>query len=325
MIASATVDFRISALSIRTLLKTLEAAAAHPHSGPPALARFAGIGGSTTRKSLAALTAIGLITREQSGGYVCTDPKIQRGVDDSSARQVIRHALIRYRPFEAICEGLALGESVGEAIRKGEVLLGLDATETPKFELLVKWGTELSLLHELNGRVVLSPEIVPTAAAIAAFITAEDVESEAKARLFVASRMGRDAYNGIEEKDRALLAGSLLEVGRNPADSVEKAGQAVENYLREFCENKGFGAEAAKRNGGSQLANLLAEKNLIHSHQQKLVDSVSMLRNAKAHHKDKKTLVPWTIDEDGALASFFSAITALKSIHAYTNHGTQLL
>lgn len=319
------VDFRISPLSVDALFKALEATAAHPDVDAGAIARYAGIGGTTANRALAALAALGLVRREPKGGHVCTDPNVRRGIDQRSAAQVVRKALLAYRPFEAVCEGLALRESLADAIRKAAVLLGFQASEAKKFQILTKWGIELGLLTRSNDAVTLAPEITPTTAATSAFITSADVESEAKARLFIASRLGREGYNALEEENRALLAEALLNVTGNPSASVEKAGQAIENYLRELCASTQLGVEAGKANGGSQLANLLVGKGLMHSHQQKLVDSVSMFRNARSHHKDKKTLIPWHIDEDGALCSFFSATTAIKSIHAYISHGRQLL
>lgn len=318
------IDFRIWPMSIDTLHKTLQAVAAHPNSDVAALASFAGLGDSTVAKATTALCALALVSLGERG-YICTEPKITRGTSLETVRQVIRKALLNYRPFESVCEGLALGEPIEDAIRKASVLLGISAGDRPRFHTLQKWGLELLLLQEKNGEVRLAPEIAPVSSAPSMFIKPSDVESEAKARLYVASRVGRDAYNALDENNRGLLADALLVISVKPSDAVEKAGQAVENYLRELCGQQELAADAAKLNGGSQVASLLASKTLIHSHQVKLVDSVSMLRSAKAHHKDKKTLVPWHITEEGALASFFSAVTAIKSIDAYITKGDQVL
>jgi hypothetical protein len=318
------VDFRIWPVSIETLLNALHAVASHPNSDVAALSTFAGLGDSTLAKANAVLGAFGLVSQGEVG-FICTDPKIIRGTTLEMRRQILRKALLSYRPFESVCEGLGLGEPIGDAIRKASVLLGIKPGDVPRFQTLQKWGLELLLLQEKNGEVSLAPEITPVSPAPSMFITPGDVESEAKARLYVATRVGRDAYNALDEKERGLLADALIGISVKPSDAVEKVGQAVENYLRELCGQHGLASDAAKLNGGSQLASLLASKSLIHSHQVKLVDSVSMLRNAKAHHKDKKTLIPWHITEEGALASFFSAVTAIKSIDTYIRKGNQVL
>lgn len=315
---------KFSPVSIETLIETVEAIAAHPNGSRDSVARFAGLGTSTVGKAIPLLIAFGLVESNGSG-LRCTEPAIRRGVADAMVRQAIRRALIAYRPFEVLCEGLALGESATEAIRKASVILGIEKSDLDRFDFLIKLGVDLSLLREVDGVVELAPEVTPVATAHGPFITSNDVESEVKSRLYVAGRIGRDAFNALDDRDRGLLASSLLSISVKPSETVEQAGQATENYLRELCGKRGLAAEAAKQNGAGQLASLLASKGIIHNHQVKLVDTVGALRNAKVHHKDKKTLVPWQITEEGALASFFAAVTAIKSIESYLNRGSQIL
>lgn len=315
---------KFSPVSVETLIETVEAIAAHPNGSRDSVARFAGLGTSTVGKAIPLLIALGVVESDESGLH-CTEPAIRRGVADAEARQIIRRALIAYRPFEIVCEGLALAESIGEAIRKASVILGLEKSDLNRFAFLIKLGVDLSLLREVEGAVELAPEVSPEARAHGPFITSNDVESEVKSRLYVAGRIGRDAFNAIDDRDRRLLASSLLSISVKPSETVEQVGQATENYLRELCGKRGLATEAAKQNGAGQLATLLASKGIIHNHQVKLIDTVGALRNAKVHHKDKKTLVPWQITEEGALGSFFAAVTAIKSIESYLNTGAQIL
>jgi len=50
-----------------------------------------------------------------------------------------------------------------------------------------------------------------------------------------------------------------------------------------------------------------------------------MLRNAKAHKKDKKTVAPWTITSRGARTAFGAAVTAIRSIDEWVSNGRQIL
>jgi hypothetical protein len=323
-LASAVVDFRVWPTSLETLCKTLEAVASCPNVDAHELALFAGLADSTLANASSTLIALGLIRRDQPG-IVCTEPVMTRGTSRQVARQLIRKALLSFRPFESMCIGLAIGESSDDAIRKASVVLGVKAGAVPRFQTLIKWGTELELIEEHDGQLRLAREIAPSAIASSMFVDSSDVESEARARRYVASRLGREIFEALDVKERILLAEALLAITVKPAEAVEKAGQAIENYLRELCSARGLREEATKLNGGSQLANLLASRNLIHSHQVKLVDSVSTLRNATAHHKDKKTLKPWEITEDSAIASFFSTLSAIRSIAVYLSRGAQVL
>jgi len=326
VVAAVPVDMRVSSLSFGTLIAVLEAVAGHPSETIPAIADFAGIGGSTTGRAVATLTALGLIKRAADNRFVCTASEIRRGVDEQTARQVIRRALIAYRPFEVLCQGLALGENYPHAVRKTIALLGLPADQAQKFNLLAKWGTELGILQEhTDGSIKLAIDASITSPPGGPILLPEDVESEVKARLYLAVRLGRDAYNYVDEADRHLLVGSLLSFQSDPRKAVERAGQATENFLREVAKEKGLDAEAKKLNGAGQLASLLVSKGLMHSHQQKLVDVVGTFRNATAHNKDKKTLVPWDITDHGAFTSVMAAITSIRSLHHLLANGKQEL
>jgi hypothetical protein len=129
----------------------------------------------------------------------------------------------------------------------------------------------------------------------------------------------------LDETDRKLLADALLAYVAKPRDSVEKAGQAVEDFLREVAGDQGLASDAGKLNGIGQLANLLHTKGVIHNHHQKLADAVSTARNAAAHRKDKKTMTPWTITPLAAFTAYSTALTVIRSVHQYTTSGRQVL
>jgi hypothetical protein len=319
------VDLRIADASVETLLRVIEAIASHPHTEQSAIARFAGIGGSTGTRALGALQALGLAERDEAGRYLSRAAEARRGLGEVDGRELLRQALIVYRPFELLCEGLALGEHRNDAVRKATVLLGIDDREWSKYPLLEKWGVELGLLEvDAVKGLRLAAAVLPSASP-GPILRAADTESVMKARLWIAARIGRDAFNFIEEQDRTLLATAVHTIQTDPPDSVEKSGQALENFLREVASSRGLAVEAAKMNGAGQLASFLISKGLIHSHQQKLVDAVSSLRNAKAHHKDKKTLAPWKITDHGALAAVITSLTAIHSIYQSLENGNQIL
>ena len=153
----------------------------------------------------------------------------------------------------------------------------------------------------------------------------EDVESEAKARLFNARRLGRDVHDLLDETDRSLLADSLLKHASDPRASVSASGQAIEDFLRHVADDRGLGSEARKKSGAGQLANLLYTNGVIHNHQQKLVDAAATTRNATAHRKDKKTLAPWELTPFGAFSALAMTLTAIRSIYMYVNDGSQTI
>jgi hypothetical protein len=238
---------------------------------------------------------------------------------------VIRQALQGFRPFQALTEGLALGEDATTATRKAALTLRLKGRDAERLAILLRWGVDLGILQDGGGGIRLAPEIQPSVRPGPPTLSAEDLESEARARLYNARRLGREANNYLDETDRKLLADALLSYEAKPRDSVEHTGQALEDFLRELASDKGLAAEAGKLNGIGQLVNLLYTKGVIHSHHQKLADAVATARNAAAHRKDKKTMTPWMITPLAAFSSHSVALTVIRSIHQFITSGRQVL
>jgi hypothetical protein len=278
---------------------------------------------ATVTKALVVLSEWGLV-RSDGSAWKCCCPSLNRSTGDLEVYANIRSALLAYRPFESICEGLAAGETFDRAARHTAVALCLDARSEEKLALLRQWAVELGVLTDGAHGPSLSPDLKGTIESHAA-LPVDSMTSTSETRLYICALLGRDAFDQLDEVDRGLLVTAVAECDSNPANSVEASGQALEDYLRELCMARGIGNDASKRNGASQLGALLRQNNLIHSHHVKLVDAASMLRNAKAHKKDKQTVTPWSITQLGARTAFGTTALAVRSIHEWITNGGQSL
>lgn len=312
-------------MPIKTLGAFLEAVFAHPADDLQQLANYAGFSQSTARRAVPTLETLGIVVRSADGCYSVTVDGVARGMSDDDKDAVLRRALLGLRPFEALVEGIALGEPEHDAIRKARLLLGLPESDANKLEALLRYGDDLGIIERRDGRVTLASEFEPAADGGFVPLSTEDIESEARARLFNARTLGRDANNYLDEVDRGLLAEALLNHTSDPRKAVELAGQALEDFLRHVAADGGLAAEAKKSSGAGQLANVLHSKGVMHNHHQKLVDAVSTVRNATAHRKDKKTLTTWELSSFGAFSAVAMAMTAIRSIHEYTSRGRQTI
>jgi hypothetical protein len=318
-------DLRVHDVPPATLLAFLEATAVHPGQDLTSVSSFAGFSPSTGRKALPTLEALRLVERDGHGCYTTAVSGLRRGTSMDQGVVALRRALLGYRPFEAFCEGLALGESPTTAARKAGLLLGIGTGAEEKFDVLARLGRSLGILESTGTALTFAAEFTPVAEGDTIVVTPADVESEAKARLFNARWLGRSVHNALDELDRQLLCEALLKFRDDPRKSVESSGQALEDFLREIAMTNGLAAEAKKANGAGQLGTLLGSKGLIHAHHQKLVDAVSTARNARSHRKDKRTMAPWTITDHGALSTFTTTLTTIRSIGEYTINGRQTI
>ena len=234
-------------------------------------------------------------------------------------------ALIAQRAFEVFCEGLAVGEGEAEAIRKSLVLLGEPESAERSTKQLIKWGERLGLLERGEDGLVLSPKVAPTPIGALPLISRDDLESEVKARLMIATRLGKTVFNGLDESVRTLLTEAALKVNNDPEESCTNAGKAVEDYLRVLCGSCGLAQEASKKNGASQLAGLLLQHKKIHPHHQKIVDLPSMARNAVSHNKDKRTMQPWNVTALASWTALLASLTAVRAIYEFVVNGRQTI
>jgi hypothetical protein len=316
---------RLSEVPVATLGAFVEACATYETSDLSELATLAGFSHSTARKAVPTLETLGVIQRTNGGPYSIAVEGVSRGMADTAVHQVIRRSVLGFRPFETLVEGLALGEAEDVAIRKTLMLLGLPNSEAPKLRTLLRWASDLGIVEFRDGKPRLIDELAVENVDELGALSGADVESEAKARLFNARRLGRDANNYLDEVDRGLLADALLKYESDARRSIEAAGQALEDFLRHVSTDRGLDSEAKKASGAGQLSNLLYTRGVIHSHQQKMVDAIATVRNATAHRKDKKTLTPWELTSFGAFSAISMTLTTIRSIHHYVQKGRQTI
>jgi hypothetical protein len=314
----------ITRVPLSTLAAFLVAVAAHPHSDGEVLGQFAGgLSKATAKRTLPTLIELGLVSKDNSGKFTCNAPEVTRGTKPDDAILVIKQAMHNFRPFEAVCEGLALGEVESIAVQRASLNLGLD--DRTKLSILIGWGVELGILQRIGESLQLAPQLQLKIATTTGKISSAKIDSEAAARLFNASQLGRGANQYLDEQDRTLLAKAQLSIRTNPEEAVEKSGKALEDYLREIATTKGFAADAKGQNGAGQLGSMLVGKGVIHSHHNQLIAAISTVRNMKAHHKDKKTMMPWHVTEAGAEWAVFGTLQIIRSVHGYVFKGDQIL
>lgn len=318
------IELRIDRVPVATLAAFMQAVSAHTSRDQGELASFAGFSPSTAKRALPTLETLGVIERDADGVYRIAADGVQRGMSDDAAALVLRKALQGFRPFEALVEGLALGEKSATAVRRAAHLVDVDARHVDRLTLLLQLGVDLGIL-ESNGDYKLVAELQPDAVDRLAPIAAGDLESEAKARLYNARRLGRDANNYLDEVDRKLLADSLLAYESDPRKSVADSGQALEDFLREVAVANNLATDVAKLNGAEQVATLLYSNAVIHTHHMKLVAAVSVPRNATSHKKDKKTMVPWEITPLAAFSTHTTTLTIIRSIYAFITNRKQTI
>src|SRR5258708_31479324 len=158
-------------LPISTMGAFIEAAAIKPRASVDDLAGLAGFGLSTARKALSSLGSLGVIQRDGDGLYGLAVDGASRGMNAQAREQVVRRALLGYRPFQLLVEAVSLGEKKVEAVRRTLLILGLPPFNASKLHTLLRWGSDLGVVEMVNGEIQLAAEVA--APRIQATCTAE--------------------------------------------------------------------------------------------------------------------------------------------------------
>lgn len=316
---------RIRNTSVNTLVKFLEAAAATGGSEGETLANFAGMSKRSAQRALSSLEALGLVISSGNDRFEPVSDQLGRGLDSEQGRLRIQKALLDFRPFEVLCEGLALGEDFDTAARKALVLLGIPPDEANRFETLAKWGRHLHVLEsDSDGKLRVASELVIESEDDLGRISAQDLESEARSRLYNSRRMTREAHEFIGETERDLLAKALMAFRDDPDTCIDSAGQGLEDFLREVAIDKVTAQEASKCSGPTQLANLLRREDVILPNHANRVAGLSAMRATSAHSKDKTTAAPWSLDEHVAFWTIDGVLLLIRSVYYWVYRGSQI-
>jgi len=307
-----------------TLGSFLEATAVHPHEDRTTVAEFAGFKAETARKALSTLATLGAVELDGSRRHSCAISGIRRGASSAHLRRCLRDQILSFRPFMLVAEGLAFGEPVATAIRKACVQLGLEGEAKSSIQVLVRLAVSHGLIEDYGGDMTLHREIAPKFELPPDTFTISDMESTAKARLYIAKVLGRVAFEALDEIDIKLMSEALVGHHADPGKAATDSGKALEDYLRDVASKHNLVAEASERSGASQLCDLLLSKSLVHKRHKHMVDAVGTTRNAKAHNKDQQTLKIWEMTPLGAFYSILGCLLAIRSVEAFRS-GQQIV
>lgn len=312
---------------VSTLCLFLEAVGAHPHEEIAQLATYAGRSSSTARQAISDLTEIGLVERDSAGRFTATTGQIGRGIKEAQLRQLIRRALFNYRPFSVVCEGIAWGETEDEAIRKSTVLLSISKNNADIFKKLIRWGEELGILNRnTTGQLIISEEFKPDIDQLSiGFPTEQDITSEVRARLYVSSYLGMIINNYIDDVNRSILADALLKATHDPVTAIEDSGRVLENFLRQIAADKSLSKEAQTKNGATQVAMMLRNHDIIHTHHMNLIQAIATIRNSQGHSLDKITGQVWSTESKTAFWAIQGTLITLRSVYEYVHNKQQVI
>src|SRR5712692_6575902 len=203
------------------------------------------------REAAKAATWLGLMQRME-GGYVAASTVRGEFPAGSEKKMLLfRQHLQRKNAFIQFATFLIYGEPPVSAAAKVRVLYDMSIDSETIFKLFTSWGKSTGLFEEDHEGLRLRPEYRVSELPLEYLDgLKEALGSDMRARVFVARKLSDEAFSLIPEAGIERAVRALRGIESDPRNSVEDAGELVEDYLRQKAKTHGLSATEASGIGG---------------------------------------------------------------------------
>lgn len=227
--------------------------------------------------------------------------------------------LQRKKSFIQFAAFLDCNEDSKSASEKVRVLYQIDVPALTVLDLFGGWGRTAGLFEGANRTLRLKPEFhAPNLPTEYLKELKEALESDMRARVFIDKKLTKETFQLIPPSaiDRAVKAIRGIRV--DPRNSVEDAGEVLEDYLRIKAHEAGINVTGATGIGGviKSLGPRITDEHRI------VGDALNTLRVMSAHPTRATTERRWEISPDSGLEAVLLSLSLMRSIDEYTRRGT---
>lgn len=203
-------------------------------------------------------------------------------------------------------------EAASEKVR---VLYQIDVSAETVLDLFGGWGRSAGLFAGANRALRLKPEFHVSDLPTEYLKELKDaLESDMRARVFVNRKLTEETFRSVPAAgiDRAVRA--IRGITSDPRNSVEDAGEVIEDYLRLKARHDGVDVTGATGIGG--VIKLLGDK--ITGEHKIVGDAINTLRIMSAHPIRSVTERRWQINPDSGLETVLLSLSLMRSIDEYS-------
>jgi hypothetical protein len=209
---------------------------------------------------------------------------------------------------------LDYGDDSSLASRKVKVLYKIDVASETVLDLFGGWGKSAGVFQGTNQSLRLKPEFhasdLPTE-----YLKdlKEALENDMRARVFINRKLTEETFRAVPPVgiDRAVRA--IRGIRLDPRNSVEDAGELLEDYLRLKAKSDGVDASGAMGIGG--VIKVLGDK-LIDEHRS-VGGAINTLRIMASHPTRAVTERRWELKPDSGLEAVLLSLSLMRSIDEY--------
>lgn len=237
-------------------------------------------------------------------------------IDVDNFSIIAKKALQSYPPFILFIENLKKKFSIIESAKMIAGIFNLDSKISEKFFLsMATYAKILNKEKKLESGSTEKNDYVKN--------LEKSLNDETQAMSFILTMLSNEAYTFFVNKgvDFTRAAKALVEIKKDPKDSMFKIFEWVESCLYEF--GKDAGVNVQKTNGIGQLINELKSGKVILLNPTHVGNGLAGLRNMTDHGVDRDGGKAWRFTEEAVLGISLLAIKYIKSIYVWRIKGVQ--
>jgi len=278
------------------------------------LIRYTGRNQRSVNEAIKAALWLGFIESGPSGYFASSTVRSRFPAGKERKALLFVEYLQQKKSFVQFSTFLDYGDDSSLASRKVKVLYNIDVPSQTILDLFGGWGKSAGVFQGKNQSLGLKPEFhasdLPTE-----YLKElkEALESDMRARVFINRKLTEETFRTVPAAgvDRAVKA--IRGIRLDPRNSVEDAGELLEDYLRLKARSDGVNVAGATGIGG--VIKLLGD-NLLDEHRN-VGGAINTLRIMASHPTRAVTERRWEVMPDSGLETVLLSLSLMRSIDEY--------
>jgi hypothetical protein len=235
---------------------------------------------------------------------------------------IFRKYLQRFKPFIAFQKLVIKGNATLESARKLKIIFSLDLSEKEIRFALLNWGQYAQIFDYDNSsdEIVFNIDLEDMEKLYLKELL-ESLDTDVRVRICLADKLTEYVYGYLDSDEIEHLVKALMNHERDPRNSIDDAGRALEDFLRRFSSDHEI--DVSSFQGITKIAEYIGSKEIgmIHEKQKKILIGIAAIRNLASHSKDRELLSSWEISPEFALEAILITASMIRSLYFYVEKG----
>jgi hypothetical protein len=277
---------------------------------------------SYTIRALAMACQLGLAEKKGNKYFANSNSGELIAASKSERYIIFRKYLQCFKPFIIFLTLINIGNTTLESARKLKIIYSLDLNQKDIRFAMLNWGQYAQIFEydSPSDKIEFNIDLEELEVLYLKKLL-ESLDTKAKTQIYIADKLTEYVYSYLDTDEIEHLTKALLYHEKDPRNSIDDAGRALEDFLRRFSADNSINVSSL--NGITKIAEFIGAKNrkLIHEKQKKVLIGIAAIRNLASHSKDRKLLESWQISPEFALEIILITISMIKSLYYYVKKG----